>query len=112
MPDDADCQLTQLVILAVSQSLGRSDHNRFTCMDAKRVEILHIADRYAVVMTVAHHFIFHFLPSAQTFLHKHLWRESEGLFRKRVQLGLIVAEAGPQPSECICGAYDYRIAQL
>ncbi len=112
MPDDADGQFTQLVILTVSQGLGGSDYNRFTCMDAKRVEVLHVADCDAVVMTVAHHFIFHFLPSAQTFLHKHLWRESEGLFRKRVQLALIVAEAGTQPSECICGAYDYRIAQF
>ena len=34
-------------------------------MDAERIEVLHVADGDAVVVTVAHHFILDFLPAFQ-----------------------------------------------
>ena len=85
MAHDLDGERTQLVILAVGQSLRRSDDDTLTRMDAQRVEVLHVADRDAVVVAVAHHLVLYLLPALEALLHQHLGREREGL----------LAEAGP-----------------
>ena len=88
-----DCSLSEEVEFLVGKGLGRGDHNALPGMDAERVEILHIADRDAVVVAVAHHFIFDFFPAAQGFLHEHLRREGKGLGGYGAQLFLVLAEA-------------------
>ena len=75
MADDLDGQGTQLVIFAVRERLTRCHHYRLTRMDAQRVEVLHVADRDAVVETVAHHLVLNLLPAFKAFLNQHLWRE-------------------------------------
>ncbi|CDB81702.1 uncharacterized protein BN507_01766 [Bacteroides clarus CAG:160] len=81
-------------------------------MDAQRVEVLHIADRYAVVETVAYHLILHFFPAAQGFLHQYLRREGESLFHQHIQFFLIVAEARPQSAQRIGCTHYHRITQF
>ena len=81
-------------------------------MDAQRVEILHVADGDAVVIPVAHHLVFHFLPAAEALLHQHLRREGESLLYQHVQFLFVVAEAAAQPSEGVGGADYDGIAQL
>ena len=61
-------------------------------MDSQRVEVLHITNGDTVVVAVAHHFILYLLPSLETLLHKHLWRESECLLSELVQFLLVVSE--------------------
>ena len=81
-------------------------------MDSKRVEVLHIADCYAVVVTVSYHLVLYLFPTLQRFLHKYLRREGEGFACQFAQLLLVVAEAAAQSSQRVCGSYDYRIAKL
>jgi len=44
-------------------------------MDAQRVEVLHVADRDAVVEAVAHNLILDLFPALEGFLHQHLGGE-------------------------------------
>ncbi len=81
-------------------------------MYAERVEVLHIAHRYAVVKTVTHHFIFNLFPTLQRLLHEHLRRERQRLLDKGNKLLLVVAESAAESAERISGAHDYGIAQI
>ena len=93
MTDNLDSQRTQLVVFRVGQRLRGSNHDRFAGMDAQRVEVLHVADGDAVVITVAHHLVFYLLPAFQRLLHQHLRRESKGFLGQFVKLLLVIAEA-------------------
>ena len=44
-------------------------------MYSERVEILHVADRDAVVVFVANYLILNLFPSFERLLHENLWRE-------------------------------------
>ena len=81
-------------------------------MDTQRVEVLHIADRDAVVEAVPDHLVFNLLPTLERALNEHLIREGEGLGADFQELLLIVHEAGTQASEGVSGAHDERIAEL
>ena len=93
MTDDTDSQFAKLMILAIGQGLARSDNDRLAGMNAQRVEILHVADRDTVIETVAHHFIFHFLPAFQALFHQHLGRERKRFLCQHVQFVLVIAKA-------------------
>ena len=81
-------------------------------MDAQGVEVFHVTDRDAVVKTVAHHLVFHFLPALQRFLHQHLRGEGEGFLYQHIQLFFIVAEARTQSAKRVCGTDNDRISQF
>ena len=100
------------MIFAVSQSLRRSDNDRLTGMDTQRVEVFHVTYGDTVVETVAHHFVFHFLPAFQTLFHQHLRRERESFLGQYVQFFFVVAETRAQTSQCVCGTDDDRITQF
>ncbi len=72
VPDDADGQVAQLVILRIGKRLRRGDDDALSGMDAQRVEVLHVTHGDAVVETVAHHLILYFLPALQALFHQHL----------------------------------------
>ena len=110
--DDADGQLAQLVVVGVRERLAGGDDDALACVDAQRVEVLHVADGDAVVEAVAHHLVLHFLPAAEALLDEHLGREGEGLLDQHVQFLLVVAEARTQSAQGIGGTDDDRIAQL
>ena len=99
MPDDADGKLPQEMVFAVGQGLGRSDHDALSGVDAERVEVLHVTDRDAVVVAVADHLVFDFLPALEALLDQDLRGEGEGLLRQLRQLRLIVAESRSQSAE-------------
>ena len=109
--DDADGQLAQLVVVGVRERLAGGDDDGLACVDAQRVEVLHVADGDAVVEAVAHHLVLHFLPAAEALLDEHLGREGEGFLHQHVQLFLVVAEARTQSAQRIGGADDDGIAQ-
>jgi len=56
----------------VGEGLRRSDHDTLAGMDAERVEVLHVADRDAVVETVAHHLVLYLLPALERLLDQYL----------------------------------------
>ena len=92
MTDNLDGKRAELVIFAVGEGLRRSNHDTLARMDAQRVEVFHVADRDTIVIAVAHHLIFYFLPTFQTLLHQDLGREREGLFGKFVEFFLVVGK--------------------
>ena len=93
MADDAYCKFAQFVIFAVREGLRRSNYDGLSGVDSERVEILHVADRDAVVIAVADNFILHFLPSLEALLDKNLRGEGECFLCECIQFFLIVAES-------------------
>ena len=75
MAHDLDRQRAQLVVFRVGEGLRWRDDDTLARVDAQWVEILHVAHRDTVVVTVAHHFIFYFLPTFEALFHKDLRRE-------------------------------------
>ena len=102
--------LAQEVELLVGECLRRGNDYALAGMYAQRVEVLHVADRDAVVVAVAHHLGLDLRPAAQRLLDQHLGREREGLARNCVEFGLVLAEARAEASERIGCAYDDGIA--
>ena len=107
---DVNRYLAQEVELLVGQRLRRGDHDALAGMDAERVEILHVADGYAVVVAVAHDLVFDFLPAPQRLLHEHLRGERERLAGDCVKLLLVLAEAGAESAQGVCRAYNHGVA--
>ncbi len=63
--DDGDRRVAHLLVLAVGQGLGRGDGDRVAGVHAHGVEVLDRADDDDVVVAVAHHLEFEFLPAEQ-----------------------------------------------
>ncbi len=97
---------TQLVVLAVAERLRGGNDDALARMDAERVEVLHVADRDAVVVLVAHHFIFNLLPSFQGLFDQHLRRKGKGFLGLCQQFVVVVAEARTKSAEGVCGTKD------
>ena len=112
VPDDFDGQFAQLVVFGIRERLRRSHHDALAGMDAQRVEVLHVADRYAVVETVANNLVLDLFPAFERFLDQNLRRICESLAGQRFELGDIVAEAGTQTAERVCRADDDWVAQF
>ena len=112
MAYDANAQRAELLVIMICQSLRWSHDNALARMDAERVKVLHVTNRDAVIITVAHHLIFYLLPAAQALLYQHLRRERECLLGQFVQLLFVVAEARAKAAESISGTYYDRIAQI
>ena len=112
MADDVDGDLAQEMVFVVGQGLRRSDHDALAGVDAERVEILHVTDRDAVVVAVAHDFVFDLFPAAQRLLDEDLRGEGEGLAGHRLQFVFVLAEAGTEAAQRVGGAQDDRIADL
>ena len=110
--DDLDRQLAQLVVLGVRQRLRRGDDDALAGVDAQRVEVLHVADRDAVVVAVAHDLVLDLLPALERLFDEYLRRVRERLVRQRVQLLVVVAEARSESAERIGRADNDRVAQF
>ena len=81
-------------------------------MDAERVEVLHVADRDAVVVCVTDYLVFDLLPPLEAFLDEDLGREGEGFLSETDKLVFVVAESRSQASEGESGAQDHRVSQF
>ena len=88
MPYDFYGKFPKLMIFAVCQGLRWSHHNTFSGMNAKRVEVLHIADSYAIIEFIPDNFIFNLFPSFERFFNEYLICKGESPGRKVVHLGL------------------------
>ena len=81
-------------------------------MDTQWVEVLHVADRDTVVVTVANHFIFYLFPPFERFFDQNLGRVGKGFAGQYVQFFVVVAETGAQTSQCVSGTDNHRITQF
>ena len=79
MADDADSDLSELVVLIIGQGLRGSYDDTLPGVDTEGVEVLHITDRDAVIIAVTHDLVLDFLPSLEALLYEHLWGEGKGL---------------------------------
>ena len=52
----------QLMIFVVAQGLAGRDDNALTGVDTHRVEVLHVANRHAIVEAVSNDFVLDFFP--------------------------------------------------
>ena len=112
MADDLDRQGAELVVFTVGECLRRSYDNALAGMDAQWVEILHVAHGDAIVVPVAHNFIFNLFPSFKALLDEYLWRERESLLAESVELCLVVGKTRAQTSKGIGCTHDDRVAQV
>ena len=111
MADNADGEFAEVVVILVGQCLRRSHDNALSRMYSERVEVLHVADRDAVVILVPDHLVLDFLPALQGFLHENLRGERESLGTEFLELLVILAEAGPETSEGICSPDNQRVTE-
>ena len=81
------------MIFRVGQRLRRSNDYRLAGVNAQRVEVLHVAHRYTVIVTVAHNLILYLFPAFQALLNKHLWREGKRFLCQFVEFFFVVAES-------------------
>ena len=93
MAHNPDGEFPEIVVITVGEGLGRGYDDGFSGVDAQRVEVLHVADRDSVVIAVADHFIFDFLPALQGLFDKDLRGERKGFFAYFLELLHVVAEA-------------------
>ena len=90
MPDRSNRDRAEQLVLLVVQGLRGRDDDRLARVDAHRVEVLHVADRDAVVPRVADDLVLDLLPAAQALLDQHLdlrRRTRLGESRRRARLG-------------------------
>ena len=90
--DGLDRDLAQQVVFGVGQGLRGRDDDALARVDAHRVEVLHVADRDAVVVRVADDLVFDLLPAFEVFLDQDLGGVGEGLLERFPELGLRSAD--------------------
>ena len=106
MANNLDSGGTEHVVLLVAQGLGRRNDNGVTSVDAKGVEVLHVADGDAVVGGVADNLILDFLPALQGLLDQDLRGESERPGGHVAELLLVMRESRSKTAQSVGSAND------
>lgn len=106
MANNLDSGGTEHVVLLVAQGLGRRNDNGVTSVNAKGIEVLHVADGDAVVGGVADNLILDFLPSLQGLLDQDLRGQSERPSRHVAELLLIMRESRSKTTQSVGSADD------
>ena len=70
--DDLEAGRAQHLVVLVGQGLARRHDDAVAGVDPHRVQVLHVADRDAVVRAVPHHLVLDFLPAHQRLFHQDL----------------------------------------
>ena len=72
LADDGDRLISQSLVLAVGEGLGRCNGDRITGMYPHRIEVFDAANDHHVVGAIAHHLQLEFLPAQQRLLNQDL----------------------------------------
>ena len=99
----------QPMIFVVAQGLAGRDDNAFTGVDTHRVEVLHVANRHAIVEAVSNDFVLDFFPPCQIFLNQNLWTVSQSAADPLLQFFVIGAESRSQATKGISRSQHDRI---
>ena len=70
--DDIERGGTEHLVLLIRQRLGRSHDDGVTCVDANRVEVLHITYGDDIARRITHHLVLDFLPAGDAALDQNL----------------------------------------
>src|SRR6266498_3029688 len=81
-------------------------------MNSQGVEVLHVANRNAVVSSISDHFILDLLPAFHATLDQDLWACSKRLCAKFPQLFFIFCKSASKSSEGICRTNNNREADI
>ena len=71
-PDQLQGRVPEHVVLFVGQGLGGTHDDGISCVDADRIQVLHVADRDGGIVRVPHHFVLDLLVSPDAFFNQHL----------------------------------------
>ena len=113
-PDQLQGAVPEHMVFPVRQGLGRADDDGVTCMDADRIQVLHVADRNRVVRSVSDHFIFNLFIAFDTLFDQYLadGRKVQASLQQLFQLCRIVREAAAGPAQGKGGPQNDRITDL
>ena len=83
------------MIFLVGQGLGWADNNGIACVNAHRVQILHVTDGDGGIVCIPHDLVFNFLVALDGFLHQHLMhrRKRKGVFHDLPEFFLVVRKS-------------------
>lgn len=112
MTNDLDGGRSEHVVLLVAQRLTGRNDDGIASVDAQGVEVLHVANRNAVVIRITNDLIFDLLPALQGLLNQNLGRECKRSGSHVSQLLLVVGETGSKTTERIRSADDNGIPNL
>ena len=71
-PDQLQGAVPEHMVFPICQSLGGTYDDGVTCMDADRIQVLHVADRNCVVRSVPDHFIFNLFKAFDALFDQYL----------------------------------------
>ncbi len=100
----------EAVVLLVRQRLRRGDDDALPGVDAHGIEVLHVADRDAVVGPVPDDFVLDLLPAVEVLLDEDLGRGGEGPAQGLPQLPRRVGDAAALASEGVGDPGHDRVA--
>ncbi len=110
MADDPDGDLAEAVVFGVGQGLGRGDDDALARMDPHRVEVLHVADRDAVVGPVPDDLILDLFPALEVLLDEDLAGGDECLGQGLAELPGIVGDAASFASQGVGDTGHHGVA--
>ena len=95
------------MVLAVGEGLRWGHNNALASVDAQWVEVLHVADRDAVVVGIANNLVLNLFPSLEALLYQNLVRVGEGVLGSLDKLLAVGAEARTHAAQGVgCANYD------
>ncbi len=112
--DDVQSRAPKHLIFLIAQCLRRRNNDAVARMNADRVYIFHTTYGNTVSRSIAHHFIFDFLPSGDTAFHKNLSHagKPQAVCQNLFQFNLIMCDTAAGTAKRIGGAQDDRITDF
>src|SRR3569833_388767 len=100
------------VVLLVAERLAGGNNDRVARVDSQGVEVLHVADRDAVVIGVTDNLVLDLFPALERLLYQNLRRQGEGAGREIPELLLVVCEPGPKTAQGVGSTHDDGISNF
>ena len=112
--DDAERRTAQHLIVMIGQRLRRCNNDAVSRMYTDGIEVLHVADRDAVVIAVTHDFILNFFPTGNAALDEHLADHAvlKSLDDRFDKFFFVFGNAAARAAHRVGGTHDQRIADL
>ena len=113
-PDDLQRAVPEHMVFLVRQGLRRTYNNGIPGVNADRINVFHITDRYGRIIPVPDHFIFDLFIALDAFFHQHFPNGRK--FQRVLQLFRTLFRCVRKSAACTAQgkrrAQDYRITDL
>ena len=112
LADNAQAGAAEHLIFMVRQRLRRSHNDGIARVYTNRIEVLHVADRDAVIIAITHDLILDLFPAGHTALDEHLANHGvvEALDDDIDEFFLIIRDTAARSAHRVGRAHDDRIA--